>query len=107
MNFCEYKFLLEQSKFFIIVAVKRSDTFRSQTLPTHEKSMSMAEQNEMVNKYFCGRTIRASKVLFCIAMPLLQKGLLEKGGENRFYSFISPLGNPQTFHFIFSFSPVF
>jgi hypothetical protein len=61
----------------------------------------MAEQNEMINKYFCGSEIRTSKVLFCIVAPLLEKVLLEKGGEDRFHSFVSPLGKHQ----IFSFSP--
>jgi hypothetical protein len=37
-------------------------------------SMNMAEQNERVNICFCGSAIRASKVLFCIVMPLLLKG---------------------------------
>jgi hypothetical protein len=50
---------------------------------------------------FCGRTNRASKVLFCVATPLLQKSLLEKGGEDPFHSFVSPLGNHQTFSFPF------
>jgi hypothetical protein len=47
--------------FFFIVAVKRSDTFRPQTLSKPEISMSMAEQNEMINKCFCAVAIRASK----------------------------------------------
>jgi hypothetical protein len=68
--------------------------------------MSIAEQKEMLNKYFRGRTIRASKVLFCIATPLLQKSGLEKGGENPFNSFVSPLGNDQKFLSPFPFSPV-
>jgi hypothetical protein len=66
--------------------------------------MSVAEQKEMINKYFCGRTIRASKVLFCIAKPLLEKGLLEKGDEDPFSSFVSPLGNNQIFYFLFPLS---
>jgi hypothetical protein len=64
----------------------------------------MAEQKEMINICFCGRIIRASKVLFCIVMPLLSKVLFVKGGEDPFYSFVSPLGNHQTFLFIFPFS---
>jgi hypothetical protein len=50
----------------------------------------MAEQKEMINKYFCGSAIRASKVLFCIASPLLQKRLVEKGGENLFIPLFRP-----------------
>jgi hypothetical protein len=92
-------FLLEQFLIFLIVAVKRSDTFRSQTLQKPEMSMSMAEQSERVNISFCGDAIRASRVLFCIVTPLLQKALQEKGSEDPFYSFVPPLGKHQAFPF--------
>jgi hypothetical protein len=36
-----------------------------------EMNMNMIKQNEMINKCFCGVAIRASKVLFCFAKPLL------------------------------------
>jgi hypothetical protein len=57
-------FLLEQFLIFLIVVVKRSNNFRSQTFPKPEMSMSMAEQQERVNICFYGGAIRAFKVLF-------------------------------------------